>query len=127
MNAPAARRGEVWFAEVPGDKRRPVLVLSRDPMGRLLPSVICAPITSTIRPDFGGLFANPQVKRGAASRCFHYAPVLQASADAGAVPGGGVDAEGDKDLRLQGSASGDDVDGVVAGDDGGGADAAELP
>jgi mRNA interferase MazF len=43
------RRGEVWFADVPGDKRRPVLVLTRDPMGRLLHSVICAPITSTIR------------------------------------------------------------------------------
>ncbi len=28
---PAARRGEVWFADVPGDKRRPVLVLTRDP------------------------------------------------------------------------------------------------
>jgi mRNA interferase MazF len=39
----------VWFADVPGDKRRPVLVLSRDPMGRLLHSVICAPITSNIR------------------------------------------------------------------------------
>jgi mRNA interferase MazF len=39
----------VWFADVPGDKRRPVLVLTRDPMGRLLHSVICAPITSTIR------------------------------------------------------------------------------
>jgi mRNA interferase MazF len=39
----------VWFAEVPGDKRRPVLVLSRDPMGRLLHSVICAPITSKVR------------------------------------------------------------------------------
>lgn len=46
---PAARRGEVWFADVPGDKRRPVLVLSRDPMGRVLHSIICAPITSTIR------------------------------------------------------------------------------
>jgi len=46
---PAARRGEVWFADVPGDKRRPVLVLSRDPMGRLLHSVICAPITSRRR------------------------------------------------------------------------------
>jgi len=46
---PATRRGEVWFADVPGDKRRPVLVLSRDPMGRLLHSVICAPITSNIR------------------------------------------------------------------------------
>jgi len=46
---PTARRGDVWFADVPGDKRRPVLVLTRDPMGRLLHSVICAPITSTIR------------------------------------------------------------------------------
>lgn len=46
---PAPRRGEVWFAEVPGDKRRPVLVLSRDPMGSILHSVICAPITSTVR------------------------------------------------------------------------------
>jgi mRNA interferase MazF len=46
---PAPRRGEVWFADVPGDKRRPVLVLTRDPMGRLLRSVICAPITTTVR------------------------------------------------------------------------------
>lgn len=45
---PAARRGEVWFADVPG-KKRPVLVLSRDPMGRLLHSVICAPITTRKR------------------------------------------------------------------------------
>ncbi len=49
MSAAVVRRGEVWFAEVPGDKRRPVLILTRDPMGRLLHSVICAPITSTIR------------------------------------------------------------------------------
>lgn len=49
MTAPEARHGEIWFADVPGDKRRPVLVLSRDPMGRLLHSVICAPITSKAR------------------------------------------------------------------------------
>jgi mRNA interferase MazF len=49
MSLPAPRRGEVWFAEVPGDKRRPVLVMTRDPLGHLLHSVICAPITSTIR------------------------------------------------------------------------------
>ena len=49
MSAPAVRRGEVWYASVPGDKRRPVLVLTRDPLGQLLQSVICAPITSTIR------------------------------------------------------------------------------
>ena len=46
---PAARRGEVWFADVPGDKRRPVLVLTRDPMGSILHSVVCAPISSTVR------------------------------------------------------------------------------
>jgi len=49
MNPPAPRRGEVWFADVPGDKKRPVLILTRDPLGHLLHSVICAPITSTIR------------------------------------------------------------------------------
>lgn len=43
------RRGDVWFADVPGDQHRPVLVLTRDPMGRVLRSVICAPITSRIR------------------------------------------------------------------------------
>lgn len=43
------RRGDVWLADVPGDKKRPVLVMTREPMGRILHSVICAPITSTIR------------------------------------------------------------------------------
>jgi mRNA interferase MazF len=46
---PAPRRGDVWFADVPGDKRRPVLVLTRDPLGRYLHSVICAPITTKVR------------------------------------------------------------------------------
>lgn len=49
MRDPAPMRGDIWFADVPGDKRRPVLVLSRDPMGRILHSVICAPITSNVR------------------------------------------------------------------------------
>ena len=43
----AVRRGEVWLAEL--DKIRPVIVLTRDPLGRLLNSVIVAPVTSTIR------------------------------------------------------------------------------
>jgi mRNA interferase MazF len=49
MKEPMARRGEVWFVDVPGDKSRPVLVLTRDPLGGILHSVICAPITSTLR------------------------------------------------------------------------------
>lgn len=49
MSIPDARRGDVWLADIPGDKQRPVLVLTRDPLGRMLHSVICAPVTSTIR------------------------------------------------------------------------------
>lgn len=49
MTVPDARRGDVWLADIPGDKKRPVLVLTRDPLGRLLHSVICAPITSNVR------------------------------------------------------------------------------
>jgi mRNA interferase MazF len=43
----AVRRGEVWLADL--DKIRPVIVLTRDPLGRLLQSVIVAPVTSTVR------------------------------------------------------------------------------
>lgn len=47
VTARPARRGEIWLAEL--DKRRPVVVLTRDPLGRLLHSVIVGPITSTVR------------------------------------------------------------------------------
>ena len=43
----APRRGEVWLAEV--DKTRPVIVLTRNPMGRYLGAVLVAPVTSTVR------------------------------------------------------------------------------
>jgi mRNA interferase MazF len=44
---PSPRRGEVWLAEL--DKVRPVIVLTRDPMGHLLSGVIVAPVTSAVR------------------------------------------------------------------------------
>ncbi len=44
---PEPRRGEIWLAEV--GKCRPVVVLTREPMGRILHSVIVGPVTSTIR------------------------------------------------------------------------------
>lgn len=47
MTPPEPRRGELWMADL--DKRRPVVVLTRDPMGRYLHSVIVAPVTSTVR------------------------------------------------------------------------------
>lgn len=47
MTTPAPRRGEIWLAKL--DKARPVVVLTRDPMGTILHSVVVAPVTSTIR------------------------------------------------------------------------------
>ena len=47
MSDPRPRRGEVWLARL--DKVRPVVVLTRDPMGALLHAVIGAPVTSTVR------------------------------------------------------------------------------
>ena len=41
------RRADVWLADL--DKIRPVIVLTRDPMGGLLNAVIAAPVTSTVR------------------------------------------------------------------------------
>jgi mRNA interferase MazF len=46
-SAPAPRRGELWLADL--DKQRPVVVLTRDPLGRHLRSVIVGPVTSTVR------------------------------------------------------------------------------
>lgn len=43
----APRRGDVWLAEL--DKLRPVIVLTRDPMGHFLNAVLVAPVTSTVR------------------------------------------------------------------------------
>lgn len=42
-----ARRGEIWLAQL--DKSRPVVVLTRDPLGAIVHSVIVGPVTSTIR------------------------------------------------------------------------------
>lgn len=47
LSLKAVRRGDIWLADL--DKRRPVVVLTRDPLGRVLHSVIVGPVTSTIR------------------------------------------------------------------------------
>ena len=41
------RRGEVWLASL--DKVRPVIVLTRDPVGGFLNAVIGAPVTTMVR------------------------------------------------------------------------------
>ncbi len=45
----AVHRGEIWWADVPGDKVRPVLVLTRERFIPRLTSVLVAPLTSTVR------------------------------------------------------------------------------
>lgn len=44
---PEPRRGEVWLARL--DEVRPVVILTRDPMGSYLHSVLVGPVTSTVR------------------------------------------------------------------------------
>ena len=47
--SPVVRRGDLWLADIPGDKIRPVVVLTRTAVIKHLHSVIAAPVTSTIR------------------------------------------------------------------------------
>jgi mRNA interferase MazF len=47
MTLAKPRRGDIWLAQL--DKQRPVIVLTRDPLGVFLNSVIVGPVTSTIR------------------------------------------------------------------------------
>ncbi|MFN0029312.1 MAG: type II toxin-antitoxin system PemK/MazF family toxin [Acidimicrobiales bacterium] len=42
-------QGELWLMETPNQKRRPVLIVSRDEVIPVLNNVVVAPVTSTIR------------------------------------------------------------------------------
>lgn len=46
---PLVHRGDVWWADVPGDKVRPVLVLTRERFISRLTSLLVAPVTTTVR------------------------------------------------------------------------------
>lgn len=46
---PEIHRGDIWWAEVPGDKVRPVLVLTRERFVPRLTSLLVAPVTTTVR------------------------------------------------------------------------------
>jgi len=47
----APGRGHLYWARLPGDKRRPVLVLSPDARNERAHDVIVAPLTTTLRPS----------------------------------------------------------------------------
>lgn len=42
-------QGELWLLETPNEKRRPVLVVSRNEAIPVLNNIVVAPVTSTIR------------------------------------------------------------------------------
>lgn len=46
---PVIHRGDVWWADVPEDKVRPVLVLTRERFVPRLTSLVVAPLTTTVR------------------------------------------------------------------------------
>jgi mRNA interferase MazF len=47
--APQPERGDVWLADVPGDKRRPVVVLTRTSVLPRLTMILVAPVTTRVR------------------------------------------------------------------------------
>lgn len=49
MRAPL--RGHVYFAKMPGEKRRPVIILSPNARNERAHDLIVAPLTSTLRPS----------------------------------------------------------------------------
>lgn len=46
---PQPERGDIWLADVPGDKRRPVVVLTRSSVLPRLTTVLVAPVTTRVR------------------------------------------------------------------------------
>jgi mRNA interferase MazF len=49
VSEPLPRHGDVWLADLPGDKIRPIVVMTRGSVIRYLHSVVAAPVTSTVR------------------------------------------------------------------------------
>ena len=45
----SARRGDIWLADIPGDKRRPVVVLTRNSVLAGLTTILVAPVTTRVR------------------------------------------------------------------------------
>ena len=68
------KRGEVrWYTPAPPDKKRPVLILTRDSVLEYLGEVTVAPITSTVRDIPSEVFLSQAdgLFRGCAVNCDH--------------------------------------------------------
>lgn len=66
-SAPQPERGDVWLADVPGDKRRPVAVVTRSSVLPRLTTVLVAPVTTRVRRIPTEVPLGPA--QGLASRC----------------------------------------------------------
>lgn len=70
MSSPLPHRAEIWWADVPGDQVRPVLVLTRERFIVRLHSVLVAPVTTRVRgipTEVGLTEANGLPRAGAAN------------------------------------------------------------
>ncbi|MFQ5779524.1 MAG: type II toxin-antitoxin system PemK/MazF family toxin [Nitrospiria bacterium] len=68
------KRGEIrWYKFHAPDKKRPVLILTRDAILEYLGEVTIAPITSTVRSIPSEVFLSPQegLKKACAVNCDH--------------------------------------------------------
>ena len=68
------KRGEIrWYKFAPPDKKRPVLILTRDSILRYLGEVTVAPITTTVRdiPSEVLLSTHDGMRRDCAINCDH--------------------------------------------------------
>ncbi len=68
------RRGEIrWYKFAKPDKKRPVLILTRDSVLEYLGEVTVAPITSTVRdiPSEVALYRDDGVRHDCAINCDH--------------------------------------------------------
>ncbi|MFZ1947207.1 MAG: type II toxin-antitoxin system PemK/MazF family toxin [bacterium] len=75
------RRGEIrWYTFKKPDKRRPVLILTRDSILEYLGEVTVAPVTTTVRgiPSEVSLSAEDGMPRGCAINCDHLQTVSKA-------------------------------------------------
>jgi len=61
------RRGEIWFAKTPGGDR-PVLILTRDPVGGRIGSVVVAALTRSRRGLVSELELSPE-RDGVPTEC----------------------------------------------------------
>jgi mRNA interferase MazF len=74
------RRGEVrWYKFLPPDKKRPVVILTRDAILEYLGDVTVAPVTSTIRdiPSEVRLYKEDGMPQDCAINCDHLQTVLK--------------------------------------------------